>query len=121
MYEHKDYTSNNFKGSISEYNKKDFWERSCLNLFHEENEMLSGPLGFVLHGKLGIDFFSTSELIYPSMKKRIPLIKVIANFYMISDNPKVSLGVVDCLFYTRRFALNDDYHKKRWTFLPILL
>ena len=32
---------------------------------------------------------------------------------MISDNPNVNLGIVDCSLYTRRIALNDDYHKKR--------
>ena len=32
---------------------------------------------------------------------------------MISDNPNVSLGIVDCSLYTRRIALKDDYHKKR--------
>ena len=35
------------------------------------------------------------------------------NFYMISVNPNVSLGIVDCSLYTRRNALKDDYHKKR--------
>ena len=32
---------------------------------------------------------------------------------MISDNPNVSLGIVDCSHYTRRIALKDVYHKKR--------
>ena len=32
---------------------------------------------------------------------------------MISDNPNVSLTIVDCSLYTRRIALKDDYHKKR--------
>ena len=32
---------------------------------------------------------------------------------MISDNPNVSLGIVDCSLYTHRIALKDDYHKKR--------
>ena len=32
---------------------------------------------------------------------------------MISDNPSVTLGIVDCSHYTRRIALKDDYHKKR--------
>ena len=32
---------------------------------------------------------------------------------MITDNPNVSLGIVDCSLYTRRIALNHDYHKKR--------
>ena len=36
---------------------------------------------------------------------------------MISDNPNVSLGIVDCSLYTRRIALKDDYHKKRMDML----
>ena len=33
---------------------------------------------------------------------------------MISDNPKVSFGIVDCSLYTRRvIAVLKDYHKKR--------
>ena len=32
---------------------------------------------------------------------------------MISDNPNVNLGIVDCSLYSRRFALKDEYHKKR--------
>ena len=32
---------------------------------------------------------------------------------MISENPNVSLGIVDCSHYTRRIALKDDYHNKR--------
>ena len=36
---------------------------------------------------------------------------------MISDNPNVSLGTVDCSRYTRHFALTDDYHKKRMDML----
>ena len=41
---------------------------------------------------------------------------------MISDNPNVSLGIVDCSLYTRRIALNDDYHKKNMdmlTYAPV--
>ena len=36
---------------------------------------------------------------------------------MISDNPNVSLRIVDCSIYTRRIALQDDYHKKRMDML----
>ena len=36
---------------------------------------------------------------------------------MLSDNPNVSLGIVDCSIYTRRIALKDDYHKKRMDML----
>ena len=41
---------------------------------------------------------------------------------MISDNPNVSLGIVDCSLYTRRIALKADYHKKRMdvlTYAPV--
>ena len=75
--------------------------------------MLSRPDGFMLNGKLGVDLFSTSELLYPNTKIGLRLIRARPNFYMISDNPNVTLGIVDCSFYTRRFALKDDYHKKR--------
>ena len=71
----------------------------------------------MLYAKLGIDFFSTSELLYPNMKIRLRLLRAGPNFYMISDNPNVSLGIVDCSLYTRRIALKDDYHKQRMDML----
>ena len=85
--------------------------------FTRRMKLLSRPDGFMLYGKLGIDFFSTSELLYPNMKIRLRLIRARPNFYMISDNPNVSLGIVDCSLYTRRIALKDDYHKKRMDML----
>ena len=83
--------------------------------------MLSRPDGFMLYGELGLDFFSTSELLYPNMKIRLRLIRARPNFYMISDNPNVSLEMVDCSLYTRRIALKDDYHKKRLDMLAYTL
>ena len=80
-------------------------------------KLLSRPDGFMLYGKLGIDFVSTPELLYPNMKIRLRLIRARPNFYMISDNPNVSLRIVDCSLYTRRNALKDDYHKKRMDML----
>ena len=71
----------------------------------------------MLSGKLGIDFFSHSELLYTNMKLRLRLIRARSKFYMVSDNPNVNLGIVDCSLYTRRFALKDDYHKKRMDML----
>ena len=53
--------------------------------------MISRPDGFMLYGKLGVDFFSTSELLYPNMKIRLRLIRARPNFYTIIDNPNVSL------------------------------
>ena len=82
--------------------------------FTRRMKMLSRPDGFMLYGKLGVGFFSTSELLFPNMKVRVQLIRARPNFCMISDNPNVILGIVDCSVYTRRIALKDDYHKKRW-------
>ena len=127
LYAHKSYISNNFKGAISEYKGVLYCEGYVYEEFPDEimeaplsgpflsrrMKMLSRPDGFMLYGKLGVDFFSTPELLYPNMKIRLRLIRARPNFYMISDNPNVSLGIVDCSLYTRRIALKDDYHKKR--------
>ena len=85
--------------------------------FKKRRKLLSRPDGLMLYGKLCIDFFSTSELLYPNMKIRLRLIRARPNFYMISDNPNVRLGIVGCSFYTRRIALKGDYHKKRMDML----
>ena len=51
------------------------------------------------------------------MKIKLRLIRAKPNFYMICDNPNVSLGILDCSLYTRGIALKDDYHKKRMDML----
>ena len=51
------------------------------------------------------------------MKVRLQLIRARPIFYMITENPNVSLGIVDCSPYTRRIALKDDYHMKRMEML----
>ena len=127
LYAHKCYISNNFKAAISEYKRVllhceryDFQEdpedisNPLLEPFYTRRmKLLSRPDGFMLYGRLGIDIFSISELLYPNLNIRLRLNRAKLNFYMISDNPNVSLGIVDCSLYTRRIALKDDYHKKR--------
>ena len=121
------YISNNFKGAIFEY--KGVLHREGYDYEEVPNEIMEAPLsehfftgklkmlsrldGFMLYGKVGVDFFSTSELLYPNMKVRLRLIRTIPNFYMIRDNRNDSLGFVDRSLYTRRIALKDDYHKKQ--------
>ena len=131
MYAHKSYISKNFRGAISEYKGVLHCEGYDYEEFPDEimeaplsepsftrrMKMLSRPDGFMLYGKLGVDFFPTSELLYANMKVRLRLIRARPNFYLISDNPNVSVGIVDCSLYTRRFALKDDYHKKRMDML----
>ena len=46
------------------------------------------------------------------MKILLRLIGAQPKFYMISANPNVSLGIVDCSIYHRRISLKVDYHKK---------
>ena len=75
--------------------------------------MLSKLDGFMLYGKLGVEFFSTSNCYIQNMKIRLRLFRARPIFYMVSDNPNVSLGIVDCSLYTRRIAIKDDYHEKR--------
>ena len=130
LYAHKSYISNNFKGAITEYkgvllcegydyeqDSEDFANPLPDPLFRRRMKLLSRPDGFTMYGKLGFDFLSTSELLYSNMKIRLRLNRARPNFYLISDNPDVSLGIVDCSLYTRRIALKDDYHKKRMDML----
>ena len=46
------------------------------------------------------------------MKIRLRPIGARLNFYMTSDNPNVSPGIVDCSLYTGRIALKDDFHEE---------
>ena len=71
----------------------------------------------MLYGQLGIDFFSTSELLYANVKTRLRLTRAKPSFYLISGSPNVGYGNEDCSLYTRRIALKDDYHKKRMDIL----
>ena len=121
LYAHKSYISNNLKTAISEYkgvlhcegydyeqDPEDISNPLPDPFFTGRMKLLSRPDGFMLYGKLGIDFFSTFELLYTNMKIKLRLIRARPSFYMISDNPNVSLGIVDCSLYTRRIALKDD-------------
>ena len=82
--------------------------------FSRRRKMFSRPDGFMLYGELGVNFFTTSQLLYPNMKFRIRLIRARPNFYMISDNPNVILRIVDCSLNNRPITLKDDYHKNEW-------
>ena len=131
LYAHKSYISNNFKGAKIEYKGVLFCEGYDYEEFPDEimeaplsepfftrrMKLLSRPDGFMLYGKLGVNFFSTSELLYPNMEIRLRLIRARPNFYMISDNPNVSVGIVYCSFHKRGIALKDEYHTKRMDML----
>ena len=123
LYAHKSHISNNFKSTLSDYKgvlhcEGYGYEDDPENLvegpfFTRRMKFYSGTVGFMLYGKLGIDFLTTSEILYRNMKVRIRLLRARPNFYMITENPNVSLGIVDCSLYTRRVMLKEDCHKKR--------
>ena len=93
LYAHKSYISNNFKRATSEYKGVlhcegyDYEEfpdeimeaRLSETFFTRRMKMHSRPDGFILYVKLGVDFFSTSELLYPNMKIRLRLIRARPN------------------------------------------
>ena len=120
---HKSYISKNFKGEplntrefcIGEgYNYEEVFDSVMEALLSEpfltrRMKMLNRPDGFMFYDELGVDFFSISGMLNPNIKDRLQLIGARPNFYMISNNPNVSLRLVDCSFYTRRFALKVDH------------
>ena len=76
LYAHKSYISNNFEAAISEYkgvlhcegydyqqDPEDFSNPLYDPFFTRRMKLLSRPDGFILNGKLGIDFVSASELL----------------------------------------------------------
>ena len=132
LYAHKAHISNNFKSTLSDYKvvlhcEGYDYEEDTENLlqglfFTRRMKLYSRTEGFMLYGKLGIYLLTTSELLYPDMKVRIRPIRARPNFYMISENPKVSLCMVGCSLFTRRMMLTEDYHKKRMSelaFAPV--
>ena len=48
-----------------------FWKRLCVNLFFtRRNKMLSRLDGFMLYSKVGVEFYSTSKLLYANLKNK---------------------------------------------------
>ena len=105
LFAQKSYIANNLSGAIYEHKRAfhcevyDYVELQDENLEAPLSElfstrrvtMLSRPDGFMLYGKLRLDFFPTSELLNRNMKIGLRLIKDRPIFYMISENPNVSL------------------------------
>ena len=89
------------------------------HFFTRRMNVLIRPDSFMLYGKLGVEFFSTFEFLYPNMKIRLTLIIASSKFYMFSESPNVSFGIVHCSLYNRHIALRDDRHKNEWTCLHI--
>ena len=127
LSEHNSYNYNNFKGAISEhkgvlhcewYDKEDILAEIIDAPLSEPSftsrmKMRSRPDGFILYEKLSVDFLCISEQLYPNLIKKLRLIRARLDFYMVRDNPVVSLGIVDFLIHSRRVALKNEYQKRK--------
>ena len=108
LYAHKYYLSNNFKGAISEdkgvlhcegYDYEEFpdeFMEAPLSepFFTRRRKMLSRPDGFMLYAKLGVDFFSTSELLYLKMKIRLHIIRARPISTRLATTPTLVLDLL---------------------------
>ena len=131
LYAQKSHFSDNFRGpSLNKmgilgcegYEYEEFPDEvveapSSEHFFTRRLKILGRPDGFFLYGKLGVEFISFLELLYPNTKITLQLIRARPKSSAISDNPSVSFGIVDCALYTRRIALKVDFHKKRTNIL----
>ena len=79
--------------------------------------MLSRPDGFMLCGRLGVNFFSTAEFLYWNVKFNLQLFKARPCFHKIRDNPNNGLGIVGFSLFTCGIALKEDYQEKERTCL----
>ena len=124
----------NFNGAKSEH-KENFHCYGCGNgefldkimeaplfepFFTRGLKILSRTDSFMLCGKLGVHFFSNSEMLQQKMKVDLRLLNVRPNFDLISNISNVSLGIVDCWLLTRRVALKREYHEKRRVMLAYI-
>ena len=91
-----------FEKEPSDFEKSPFIDR--------EEELLMKN-GTTFYGKLVIDLFQCENLLLPNTKIRLKLIRARPNFYMISNNPHVSLKVLDCSLFTGFVVVNEVHHQ----------
>ena len=83
--------------------------------------MICSPDSFMLYGKLSVDFFSTSELLYPNMKVRLRLIGARAFFTCLATNPTLVLELLIVPFTLVALFSRMIIARNEWTYLHILL
>ena len=89
--------------------------------FKRRLKKLNKPDGFVLYGKLSVDFFSISELLYPYMKIKLRLIKARLNFTGLAMTPNLVLEKLIARFTLVVLLSRLSITKKEWIFLHLLL
>ena len=79
--------------------------------FTDRANSLGSGITFSLYGRLDNDLFTCEKLLLPKTKVRIKLIRARPNFYMLSDNPKVRMKIIDCSLFTRRTLVAEPSHQ----------
>ena len=111
LYPHKAQISNEFNSSAVSnkgilachgYSFGEYPEAFHMYPFTDRANALGSGITFSLYGRLAIDLFTCEKLLLSKTKVRIKLIRARPNFYMLSDNPNVSLKIFDCSLFTRR-------------------
>ena len=120
LYPHKAQISNEFN-SLAVFNKgilachgysfEEYPEAFDMYPFTDRANSLGSGIFFSLYSRLAIDLFTSENLLHPKTKVRIKLIRARPNFYMLSDNPNVSLKIVDCSLFTRRTLVTEPNHQ----------
>ena len=93
------------------YSFEEYPEAFDKHPFTDRANSLGSGIFFSLYGRLPIDLCFCEKLFVPKTKIQIELIGARPNFYMLSENPNVSLKIVDCLLFTRRMLVAEPNHQ----------
>ena len=113
---HKTQISNEFNSSaVSDkgilachgYSFEEYSEALDMYPFTDRANSLGSGITFSLWGRLAIDLLTCKKLLLPKTRVQNELIRARPNFYMLSDNPNVSLKIVDCSLFTRRILVAE--------------
>ena len=108
LYPHKAQISNELNSSA--VSNKRILAIFDMHPFTDRADSLGTRITFSLYGRLAIDLFICEKFLQPIIKVRIKLIQARPNFYVLSDNPNVSMKFVDCLLFTRKILVAEPNH-----------
>ena len=120
LYPHKAQISNEFNSSAVSnkgilvyhgYSFEEYPEAFDMYPFTDRANFLGSGITFSLYGRLAIDLFTCEKLLLPKTKVRNKLIRARPNSYMLTDNPNVTLKIVDCSLFTRRILVAEPNHQ----------
>ena len=120
LYPHGEQISNEFNSSAMSnkrklashgYSNEEYPEAFDFYPFTDRANYLGSGITFSLCGRLAIDLFICEKLLLPKTKDRNKLNRARPNFYLLSDNPKLNLKIVNFSLFTRRNLVADSNHQ----------